>query len=120
MGTFFGFLVFPTLCYLDLLLGLIPTSFWNVLHLLNDIVAFKYLAEDYVFAIEPAMNRVNNARFADWKEARVPRDSCRDEELRTIGVFARVGHAEHASLAVLQLEVLVREFRSIDRLSSGA
>ena len=33
----------------------------------------------------------------------------RDEELRPIGVLARVGHGEPASSVVLQLEVLIGE-----------
>ena len=33
----------------------------------------------------------------------------RDEELRSIGVLARVGHGEPASPVVLQLEVLIGE-----------
>ena len=33
----------------------------------------------------------------------------RDEELRSIGVLARVGHGEPASSVVLQLEVLIGE-----------
>lgn len=47
-------------------------------------------------------------------------DSCSNEELRAVGVLARVGHAEHASLGVLQLEVLIWEFISVDGLPTSA
>lgn len=40
-----------------------------------------------------------------------------DEELRAVGVFAGVSHAEPAGAVVLQLEVLVGEAVSIDALS---
>ena len=45
-----------------------------------------------------------------------------DEELRAIGVGARVGHGEHAGTGVLQLEVLVVELLSVDAFTarSGA
>lgn len=40
-----------------------------------------------------------------------------DEELRAVGVFAGVCHAEPAGAVVLQLEVLIREAVSIDALA---
>ncbi len=40
-----------------------------------------------------------------------------DEELRAVGVFASVSHAEPASAVVLQLEVLIGETVSIDALA---
>ena len=43
-----------------------------------------------------------------------------DEKLGAIGVLARVGHAEHAGLAMLQLEVLVREFVAVDGFPTSA
>ena len=36
------------------------------------------------------------------------------EELRTIGVFSRIGHTEYAGLGVLQFEVLVGELVPVD------
>jgi len=48
------------------------------------------------------------------------RDSRGDEELTAIRVLAGVGHAENTLLAVLQLEVLIRELVAIDGLATGA
>ena len=45
--------------------------------------------------------------------------SC-DEELRAIGVFARVGHAQQPLFGVLELEVLVCKLVAIDGLSASA
>jgi hypothetical protein len=42
-----------------------------------------------------------------------------DEELRSVGVLAGVGHGEQTRLSVLQLEVLVSELLSVDGLSTG-
>lgn len=50
----------------------------------------------------------------------LPGDSCSNEELRPVGVFAGIGHAERTRLAVFQLEVLVWKLRTIDRLPSSA
>lgn len=44
-------------------------------------------------------------------------DNGGDEELRAIGVFASVRHAQPARAIVLQLEVLIRETISIDALA---
>ncbi len=40
-----------------------------------------------------------------------------DEELRAVGVFAGVSHAQPAGAVVLQLEVLIGETVSIDALA---
>ena len=52
--------------------------------------------------------------------ADIPSDRSSDEELRAIGVFARIGHAQHSGLAVLELEVLILELGSVDGFPSGA
>lgn len=49
-----------------------------------------------------------------------PGDDSGDEELGAVGVLSSIGHAEHSLLGVLQLEVLIREFLAIDRLSTRA
>lgn len=41
-----------------------------------------------------------------------------DEELRTLGVRAGVGHAQVSLLGVLDLEVLVVELAAVDRFAS--
>ena len=43
-----------------------------------------------------------------------------DEELRAVGVWAGVSHAEHEGLLVLELEVLVCKFLAVDRFGAGA
>lgn len=47
-------------------------------------------------------------------------DYSRDEELGPIGIFARIGHAEHSRLAVLQLEIFIGKLRAVDGLSPGS
>ena len=47
-------------------------------------------------------------------------NGCGYKELRAVGVLSGVGHAESASLGVLQFEVLVREFGSVDGFSTRA
>ena len=42
-----------------------------------------------------------------------------DEELRAVGVLARVGHAQPSRTLVLELEVLILEFVAIDTLACG-
>lgn len=43
-----------------------------------------------------------------------------DEELRPVGVFARVGHGQPAGAVVLELEVLVGELLAIDTTTARA
>merc|ERR1719335_438466 len=43
-----------------------------------------------------------------------------DEELAAVCVLARVRHGQEAPAAMLELEVLVLELRSIDRFAAGA
>ena len=47
-------------------------------------------------------------------------DGCGYKELGAVGVLSRVGHTKHASLGVLQFEVLISELGSIDGLSTSA
>lgn len=44
----------------------------------------------------------------------------RDEELRSVGVLAGVGHAEQTLAGVTDLEVLILELVTVDRLATGA
>lgn len=43
----------------------------------------------------------------------------RDEELRTVGVTTRVCHRKTTGTGMLELEVFVREFGSVDGLIEG-
>jgi len=70
-----------------------------ILYLLDDIEPFDDGAEDDVFVVQPG--------GLDGG----------DEELTPVGVGAAVGHRHHSGSCVLQLEVLVLELGSIDRLA---
>ena len=117
--TFIRNLNLSTLDDLDGLGRLITGALGHVLDLLDDVVAFEYLAEDYVASVEPRG------------------DGGGDKELAAVGVLARIGHAcgtsgpllqccvrcrrtECALLAVLQLEVLVWELRAVNALAACA
>ena len=47
-------------------------------------------------------------------------NGCGDEELGAIGVFSGVGHAQNAGLGVLQFEILIWEFGSVDGFPTRA
>jgi hypothetical protein len=102
MNTFFGYLELSALLDLDSDLGLVARSFVAVLDLLDDIVAFEYLTEYHMLAIEPAS------------------DHSSDEELRAVGIAASIGHAEQTFLGVLELEVLIIEPVAVDRFAASA
>lgn len=101
-NTFFRNLQFAAFSDFDRLLRLVARLLVHVLDLVDDLVALEHLSEDDVAAIEPGC------------------DGSGDEELASVGVFARVGHAEHAFLAVLELEVLIGEFGAVDGLATGS
>lgn len=61
--------------------------------------SFQYFSENDVLAVQPAGHHGG------------------DEELRAVGVFAGVGHAEPAGAVVLQLEVLVGEAVAVNALA---
>ena len=72
----------------------------ELLNSVDDVLSSNDLSEDDVSAVEP------------WGL------SNSDEELTSIGVLSSVGHGE-AALEVLQLEVFIREFRTVDALATG-
>jgi len=84
------------------LLGKLAARRSKLLDLLDDIEAFNNLAKDDVGTVEPAG------------------DNGGDEELRSVGVLASVGHAQQTRLGVLHLEVLVGELLAVDGLAAGA
>ena len=71
-------------------------------------------------SVKPAEYKSQRDEDSLRKSHRIPCDDSRDEELRAIGVLASIGHAKQSLLGVLQLEVLVRKFISVDRLPSSA
>ena len=73
----------------------------NRLKSIEDFKSINTFAEDGVLAIEPVA----------WDEGH--------EELGSIGVGSSVGHGHVTSLSVLDSEVLISEFFSIDGLSSS-
>mmetsp|Transcript_12582 Transcript_12582/g.27172 ORF Transcript_12582/g.27172 Transcript_12582/m.27172 type:complete len:213 (-) Transcript_12582:10-648(-) len=74
----------------------------HTLNLVNNIHALDDLAKDHVATVQPG-----------------GLDSG-DEELRSVGVRASVGHGQHAWASVLQLEVLVRKPGAVDGLATSA
>mmetsp|Transcript_10872 Transcript_10872/g.22634 ORF Transcript_10872/g.22634 Transcript_10872/m.22634 type:complete len:321 (+) Transcript_10872:56-1018(+) len=71
----------------------------GVLDGLHDVKAFHDLSEDGVPSVQPRGRH------------------CADEELGTVGVWPRVGHAQHARSSVLKVEVLVGEGSAVDALA---
>ena len=72
----------------------------QILQRLENVHSLLHLSEDDVVTIEPrARNR-------------------RDEELRTVRVGSAVGHRQQTRAVVLQVEVLIRETLTVDRLAS--
>jgi hypothetical protein len=119
MDTFFWHWEFPALGDLDRLGGLVAGLLLDILDLADHIHSLQHLTEDDMAAIQP--------RGHDGG----------DEELATIGVLARVGHAwrgsvlgwvagggeghtEKAGAAMLELEVLVGELGAVDGLATSA
>jgi hypothetical protein len=47
----------------------------------------------------------------------LPWGRCGDEELGAVGILSCIGHAEKTNLGVLELEVLVWEFVTVDCIS---
>jgi len=71
-------------------------------NLLDDFHAFNDLPKDNMLAIQPrSLGRA-------------------DKELRTVGVWSSIGHAEDAGASVLELEVFVLELVAIDGLASSS
>jgi len=73
-----------------------------LLHGFYDVVALDDFAEDDVSTIQPAS------------------DGGGYEELRAVGVFSGVSHRQLSGLGMLELEVLIGEFLSVDRLATSA
>jgi hypothetical protein len=72
---------------------------WLLVHILDrvyHIVALKDFSEDNVATVKPRG------------------DGGGDEKLAAVGILAGVGHTEEALLAVLELEVLIRELLAVN------
>merc|ERR1719153_1551432 len=72
------------------------------LHLLHQVISRHNLSEDDMFPIQPRSE-----------------DYC-DEELGTICIPSRVSHRQETNLVVLQREVFVIEFVSVDGLTTSS
>lgn len=82
--------------------GLVITINGLRLDLPDDFHAFNDLAEHNVLVVEPSgLDSAN-------------------EELRSIGVGASIGHAEDARAGMLELEVLILELTAVDGLATSA
>lgn len=80
----------------------VTTVGFGLFDLADDVHSLQHLAEHDVASVQPA-------GLLD-----------RDEELRTVGVLAGVGHRQPSGSIVLQLEVLVSEALTVDRAASGS
>lgn len=69
---------------------------------LDNVHSFDNLSENNVLAIQPRGGHSG------------------DEELRAIGVLARVGHGEEARARVLQIEVLIGKLGAVDGLTTSS
>ena len=74
----------------------------DLLDSLHEILAFKNFAKNNVAAIKP---RCHDGR---------------DEELRSIGVFASICHREKEWLVVLQLEIFISKLGTVNRFATNA
>ncbi len=119
MGTFVRLLQLAALYDFDCLEWVIPRAFRDILHLLDDVIAFENFSEDDVLAIEPPSLSQRVVHYLFDKMVGLRGDGRGDEELRAVCVLARVCHAHHAGLGVLQLEVLVGKFGSVNRFPSS-
>lgn len=82
--------------------GLVPAVSLSPLDRLHHIHAFHHLTKDHVLAVQPWS--LNSA----------------EEELRSVGVGASIGHGEDSWAGVLELEVLIGEGLSVDALAASA
>lgn len=114
MDTFRGNLQLAALGDLDSLGWLIAGRGLGALDLLDNLIALQDLAEDDVLAIEPPCVHVSGVRQCLNRGGNLRGHDGGDEELRSVGVLARVGHGEEALLGVLELEVLIGELLTVD------
>lgn len=104
---------------LDLVRRAVTAALGDILDLLDDLIALEDFTEDDVTAIQPPIT----CQYCDLlsiTSSNVRSNSGSDEELRTVGVLAGVGHTQKALLSVPYLEVLVLELVTVDRLTAGA
>lgn len=119
MNTFSWNFQLSTLHNLDRLDRLVSRFGGYFFDLVDNVIALEHLTKDDVTSIEPAVAPVSNCCLIP-QQGFLPGDDGRDEELRAIGVFARVGHAQQSLFGVLQLEVFIFKLVSVDGLATSA
>jgi hypothetical protein len=92
---------------------LVSWVLWDVLNLLDNVVALEDFAEDNVSAVKVTVLS-DQYVMLDFTGHLLPWGRGGDEELRAIGVLAGVGHRHKTLLGMLELEVLIWELLAID------
>jgi hypothetical protein len=91
-----------------------PTRSSKFLNVFDNIQSLDNFSEDNMFPIKPACHDLITSIHI-WKGVRYSGD----EELGTISVGAGVCHGEETGFSMLQFEVFVCEFLTIDGFSTG-
>jgi hypothetical protein len=86
--------------YLDILLGLLLVRL-DVFYPMDDIHTRKGAAEDGMLVVEPRL-QTSVCWNREWAGTRTHRLLRCDEELRTVRIWAGIGHAECVRFVMLQ------------------
>lgn len=92
----------------------LPTRSSKFLNVFDNIQSLDNFSEDNMFPIKPACHDLITS-IHTWEGG----GYSGDEELGTIGVGTGVSHGEETGFGMLQFEVFVCEFLTIDRFSAG-
>ena len=91
MATFFGFLKLAAFRNFDHVGGFVAHALGHVLHLLDNIIAFKDFPEDNMFTIQPAGDGCRNEELE--RLIRLIKRAIRYlPYLRAVGILSRIGH----------------------------